>query len=289
MTGGATPSLAWVALAGVFGLVIGSFVNVVVHRLPLGQSIVRPRSHCPRCRRPLPPWENVPLVSWLVLCGRCRGCRARISPRYPAVEVGTALVFAALAWRHGPSPLAPLWMAFAAALLAAALIDTEHQIIPDEISLGGLAAGLLLVPPLRTLAGTPLVEAWMASLSGALVGGGTLWLVGFVHARVSVVLGRSFEHWPGPGEAIPSPRSLDYWTWFPGMGFGDVKLMAMVGAFLGVWGTLAVVFLAALLGLALGLLFALVTRRWNAPFGLAPAIAAAALVVLLLPPGALPV
>jgi leader peptidase (prepilin peptidase)/N-methyltransferase len=276
------------AAAFVFGLVIGSFVNVVVHRLPLGASVVVPGSHCPSCRRPLRPWENVPLLSYLVQRGRCRGCGVRISLRYPAVELGTGLVFAAVAFRYGASPLTPVLMLFAAALVAAALIDFEHHIIPDEISLGGLLAGLSLMPVLETLQGTPLREAVCVAVAGALLGGGTLWTVGFVHARVSAALGRTFEHWPEPGEELPRPGSLDYWTWFPGMGFGDVKLMAMIGAFLGVWGTLATIFGAALLGLLMGLVFGLVRRSLNAPFGLAPAISASALLVLLSPTGSLP-
>lgn len=274
-----------VALAALLGLVLGSFLNVVVHRLPRGESLLRPGSRCPDCARPIRPWENVPLLSWLLLRGRCRGCGGRISWRYPALELGTALLFVLVALRYGASPFTPLWMLFAAALLAAALIDFEHHIIPDEISLGGLVAGLLLVPPLRWSGGAELGQACLASAGGALLGGGMLWLVGFLHARASVALGRSFEHWPGAGEELPRPRSLDYWTWFPGMGFGDVKLMAMIGAFLGPLGVVATVLAASLLGLLFGLCWVAVTRRWDSPFGFGPALAGGALVTLLLPAG----
>ena len=107
--------------------------------------------------------------------------------------------------------------------------------------------------------------------------------MGFVHARLSVALGRSFEHWPGEGEALPRPRDADYWLWFPGMGLGDVKLMAAIGAFLGPSGVLETVVAASLLGLVLGLAWAAVTRDGSAPFGFGPAIAVAALAVALIP------
>jgi leader peptidase (prepilin peptidase)/N-methyltransferase len=274
-------------LAGAFalGCIVGSFLNVVIHRLPRGESLVAPASHCPSCARPVRSWENVPLLSYVWLRGRCAGCGARIPLRYPAVECATGVLFAAIVWRHGLGAMTPLWMAFGAALLAAAWIDFEHRIIPDEISLGGLGVGLVGVPLARGLAGDPLAAALLPSLAGAVVGGATLWLVGFVHARVSVGLGRRFEHWPGPGEDPPRPRSLDYWTWFPGMGFGDVKLLAMIGAFLGPWGVFATILLASVLGLLLGLVLAVAARSWQVPYGFGPALAAGALLVMLLPRG----
>ena len=121
-------------------LIVGSFLNVVIHRLPRGESIWWPGSHCPSCGRAVSPRDNVPLLSWLWLRGRCRACGVRISPRYPAIELATGLVFAAIALRHGASAMTLVWLAFAAALIAAAAIDYDHRIIPDEISLGGLAA-----------------------------------------------------------------------------------------------------------------------------------------------------
>jgi leader peptidase (prepilin peptidase)/N-methyltransferase len=272
-----------VAVAGVLGLLIGSFLNVVIHRVPRGASIVHPPSHCPGCGARLRPWDNVPLLSYLWLRGRCRGCGMRISPRYPAIELATGLLFAALVARHGAGPMAGVYLLFAAALVAAAGIDFDHRIIPDRISLGGLALALVLVPLARATGGVPFGEALAASLAGAALGGGLLWTVGFVHARVSVLAGRRFEHWPGPGEALPRPASLDYWTWFPGLGFGDVKLLAMVGAVLGPVGVLETLIASALAGIGLGLAFAAATRRFDAPFGFAPAIALGALLVVLLP------
>lgn len=273
--------LASFALA--FGLVVGSFLNVVVYRLPRGESVAWPGSRCPRCEAPIAAYDNVPVISWLLLGARCRHCRAPIAWRYPALELLTGAIFVALALRHGASLETLLWMGFAAALVAAAAIDFEHQIIPDEISLGGLAAGLVAVPGFAALAGGSFVAALGESALGALLGGGTLWAVGFAHARLSVALGRRFEHWPGDGEALPTPTSLDYWVWFPGLGFGDVKLLAMIGAFLGPVGVVQTLLAGALAGLVLGLGWIAVHRRFDAPFGFAPALALGALLTLLFP------
>jgi leader peptidase (prepilin peptidase)/N-methyltransferase len=272
-----------IAAAAVLGCVVGSFLNVVIHRLPRGESIVRPRSRCPGCGASIAAFDNVPILSWLWLRGRCRRCRAPISWRYPAVEALTGALFAAIAWRHGLAPDTLLWMAFAAALVAAAAIDFDHRIIPDEISLGGLAVGLLAVPALAVLDGARVWPAVAHSAGGALVGGGLVWATGFAHARLSAALGRRFDHWPGEAEAYPRPSSLDYWMWFPGIGFGDVKLLAMVGAFLGPFGVAQTIVAASLAGLVLGVGYGLATRRWSAPFGFGPAIAAGALLVLLAP------
>jgi len=277
------PDRVWVGVALTFGLLVGSFLNVVIHRLPRDESIVHPSSHCTVCHTPVRWYDNVPLLSYAWLRGRCRGCAAPISPRYPAIELLTGVLFAGVALRFGASPMTVLGCAFAAALVATAAIDFDHQIIPDEISLGGLAVAIVAVPATAWLSGDAFDAAILRSLAGALVGGGMLWLVGFGHARVSTALGRRFEHWPGEGEALPRPGSLDYWTWFPGVGFGDVKLLAMIGAVLGPFGVLKSIVVASVAGLALGTLVALTRRHWNAPFGFAPAIAVGALLVLLAP------
>ena len=270
-------------LAVLLGLIVGSFLNVVIHRLPRGESLAWPGSRCPSCESPIRWFDNVPVVSFLLLRGRCRSCGRSISARYPAVELVTGALFLALALRYGATPMLLVWWAFAAALVAAAVIDFDHQIIPDEISVGGLAVGVLLVPAVQVLSGAEFVPGLLRSIGGALLGGGLFWSVGFLHARVSTALGREFAHWPGEGEPLPTPGTLDYWVWFPGVGFGDVKLLAMIGAVVGPIGVLGTIFAASLAGLALGLGFALVTRRWNAPFGFAPAIAVGALLVALLP------
>jgi leader peptidase (prepilin peptidase)/N-methyltransferase len=200
------------------------------------------------------------------------------------VELFTALVFAAIALRHGPSAMTLVWLAFAAALIAAAVIDFDHRIIPDEISVGGLVVALAAVPTAQWLDGRMLfMPALQRALLGALLGAGALWSVGFAHARISAALGRRFEHWPEPGAALPRPTSLDYWIWFPGVGFGDVKLLALIGAVSGPLGALETVLAASMAGLVLGIGWAAVTRQWNAPFGFAPALAAGALLVVLSP------
>ena len=267
-----------------FGLVVGSFLNVVIHRLPLGESVVSPRSRCPGCRNPIAARDNLPVVSYLLLGGRCRNCGEPISLRYPAVELLTGLLFAAMAWRFGPTVIAPLFMLFAAAMVVAALIDLDHRIIPDEISVGGLVLGLATVPWVESLAPESAYGAALArSVLGAALGGGFLWSVGFLHARLAVAMGREFPHWPGEGESVPRPRDADYWLWFPGLGLGDVKLLAMIGAFLGPWGVLDTILAASLLGLVMGVAWALVTRNWQSPFGFGPALAAGALLSILVP------
>jgi leader peptidase (prepilin peptidase)/N-methyltransferase len=179
--------------------------------------------------------------------------------------------------------MTPVWLAFAAAMIAAAAIDFDHRIIPDEISLGGLLVALAAVPAAQWADGTPYWSALQRSAFGALLGAGALWVVGFAHARVATALGRSFDHWPGEGEVLPRPASLDYWTWFPGVGFGDVKLLALIGAVIGPLGVLEAILAASLAGLLLGIAWAAVTRQWNAPFGFAPALAVGALLVVLSP------
>jgi len=280
-----------VALA--FGLLVGSFLNVVIHRVPLGESVVFPPSHCPGCDQQIKPWDNVPILSYLVLRGRCRSCATSISLRYPAIELLCGLLFAAVAWRFGASSWTVLYCVFGAALIAAAMIDFDHQIIPDSISLGGLAVALVLVPSVAAYAGGAGGEGmfgtlWFASFKqsaiGALVGGGSLWAVAFVHARVSVAMGRTFEHWPGEGEEIPKPSEADYWLWFPGLGLGDVKLLAMIGAVVGPLGVLDTILMSSIVGLVLGGTQALARGALGRPFGFAPAIAVGTVAMLFLPP-----
>lgn len=274
----------WLGTVGfMFGALVGSFLNVVIYRLPLEQSVVFPASHCPSCDAKIKPWDNIPIISYLLLRAKCRNCTQHISLRYPAVELLTAVVFASIALRFGPSLETLLFVMFAAGLIVAGLVDVDHQIIPDEISIGGLVVGLFAMPAVMVYTGATATAALTYSFLGALLGGGMLWIVGFLHARVCVMAGREFAHWPGEGEENPRPNQADYWMWFPGMGFGDIKLLAMIGAFLGPVGVVTTVLLASVLGLALGLGWALFTRTWNSPFGFGPAIAAAALLSLFLP------
>ncbi len=267
----------------VLGLLIGSFLNVVIHRVPQGESVSRPRSRCPGCRKLIAGYDNIPVVSFLLLRGRCRHCAEPISWRYPMVELLTGVSFAAIVWAHGWGPVAWLYWIFAAGLIVAAGIDFDEQWIPDTVSVGGLLLGLGAMPVAYAFQGADYMEALRSSVAGAVLGGGLLWLVGFLHARLSVAMGREFPHWPEEGEAPPGPLSLDYWIWFPGLGFGDVKLMAMVGAFLGPAGVLQTILLAAAIGLVVGLLAAFARTGWNQPFGFGPSIAVAAVAGAIMP------
>lgn len=275
---------ALLPIALVLGLLVGSFLNVVIHRVPLGLSVVSPPSRCPSCEALIKPWDNIPVLSYIILRGRCRGCGTAISMRYPAVELLTGLLFMAIAWRFGETWWTPIYCLFAAALISAAMIDIDHQIIPDGISLGGLVVALVVVPAASAWYGTPFVDGLMRSAIGAGVGAGVLWLVAFVHARVCVALGREFDHWPGEGEPVPGPMDADYWLWFPGLGLGDVKLLGMIGAVVGAVGVLDTILASSVIGLILGGAQALSRGALGEPFGFAPSIALGALASLFLPP-----
>ncbi len=201
------------------GACIGSFLNVVIHRLPRGESIVSPRSRCPGCGRPIRVIENFPIVSFIVLGGKCAGCGGAISWRYPAIELLTATGFAATFLLDGPGIPLLRDLLFFSLLVPIAFIDIDHRIIPDELSLGGLAAGLLL----SFLTG----GEWKESVAGALLGGGILYATAFLYEKA-----RGAE----------------------GMGGGDIKLLAMIGAFVGWRGALATIFFGALLGATGGIL-----------------------------------
>jgi len=227
----------WEVTALALGLIVGSFANVCVHRLPRGQSVVTPRSRCPHCDAEIRAWDNVPVVSWLVLLGRCRRCRTPISLRYPAVEAVNGAMYAALAAIHGPSPRTVAAMAFVTALLVLALIDLEHQILPNVITLPGVAIGIAA----SLLPGSPI--SWWEAAAAAAGGYAAFWAL--------AALARAYY-----GEEA--------------LGQGDWKLVAMMGAFLGWRLALAGVFLGALLGSAVGLGLiglGLGTGRTRVPFG----------------------
>jgi leader peptidase (prepilin peptidase)/N-methyltransferase len=235
-----TLHLVFLAYAAVLGAAIGSFINVLVVRLPAGQSPVRPRSACPACGAAIAWYDNVPILSWLVLRGRCRRCGTRISVQYLLVEAGTALMWLGIAWLYGPSWGGLRGAVLISLVLAIALIDARHYLIPDALSLGGLVAGLALAP----LPGPPSI---LAALLGAAAGFGVLFVVGLV------------------GEWIFKK---------PAMGGGDMKMMAMVGAFLGPSGAMLTIFLGALVGTIVFAPVALRTDR-EVPFGVFLAIGAA--------------
>lgn len=214
-----SPLLAFDGIAAAFGLLIGSFANVCIHRLPIGQSIVTPRSACPHCKAPIAAWDNIPVASYLLLLGRCRHCRAPISARYPLVEALNGGLYLAVAEVFGPTPDALLRMALVTALLVLALIDLEHQILPNVITLPGIAVGLLVsfvLPPPGPY------EAFASALGG---------YVAFM------LIAKTWEHLRG----------------IEALGQGDWKLAAMLGAFLGWEKLLFTVFAATLCGTIVGL------------------------------------
>jgi leader peptidase (prepilin peptidase)/N-methyltransferase len=237
-----------------FGLVLGSFLNVCIHRMPRGESVVRPRSRCPACGTMIRWHDNVPLVSWLALRGRCGSCGTPISVRYPLVEALTALLLVGL-WRMlGPHASFLVASFFALAMLVLFFTDWDHQLLPDAVTLTGLGVGLGISWVNPFLDGGGWERIWHA-LSGAALGSGVLWGLGAVYRRL---------------------RGVD------AMGMGDVKMMGMVGAFCGPAGVLVTLFGASLAGAAVGLaLIPLRGRRLTdaLPFGcfLAPAALAALL------------
>lgn len=229
-----------VGIAAVFGAAVGSFLNVCILRLPRDESLLHPRSRCPSCGYQLAWYDNVPIVSWLVLGGRCRRCRTRISVQYPLIELLVALIWAAVVWLYGFDLTALAAALFGTILLGIGVTDARHYLIPDEYTIGGLILGLLLA--LRS--GLP--GLWEALL-GAGVGFGMLWLVAWV------------------GERLLRKEA---------MGGGDIKMMAMVGAFVGWKGVLLTVFGGSLLGTLIFIPLN-IRRQVLVPFGVFLAAAAA--------------
>jgi leader peptidase (prepilin peptidase)/N-methyltransferase len=236
------PPVFFAVAAGFVGLCVGSFLNVCIHRLPLHVSVVHPGSRCPNCGMALRWHDNVPVFSYAVLGGRCRGCRTPISIRYPFVEALTAAIWI---WHYlvfGLTPEFAVKVAFASALIVLFAIDLEHQILPDRITLPGIVIGFacsLFLPPGPVM-----------SLAGIVVGGGILW---------------------GIAEAWFRLRKVE------AMGFGDVKMLAMVGAFLGLRLVLLTFVLSSMAGGVVGALL-LISRRADMatklPFGTMLAVAA---------------
>ena len=228
-----------------FGLVIGSFLNVCIYRLPRDLSVVWPASRCTACGRELSWYENIPVASYAVLRGRCRSCGEHISLMYPLIELLTAGVFVATYAAFGLSTLLPIRLLFASAMLVLLVIDLQHQILPDEITLSGIVVGLA--------ASVVAEPGWRDALIGAVAGGGALWLVAWAYERV-----RHQE----------------------GLGFGDVKMLAMIGAFLG-WKLMLLTLVgASLLGsLTAGVLMAAGRADWQSKLPLGTFLAIAALPV----------
>lgn len=220
----------------IVGAVLGSFLNVLIYRVPRGRSIVRPPSSCPSCGSRIRPWDNIPLVSYAILRGRCRACGDRIPARYPLVELLSALLPVALHTTHGFTPQFWIYWVLGCVLIVLSFVDLDQRILPDRATLPGLVAGLVVAP----LAG---LTSWAGSLVGAAVGGGALYLIALL------------------GAAVFRKES---------MGGGDIKLAAMLGAFLG-WQLIVLsLFVAFLIGSIVGVgAIAVKGRDWDhtVPFG----------------------
>jgi leader peptidase (prepilin peptidase)/N-methyltransferase len=243
--------------AFLFGLVIGSFLNVCILRIPADKSIVLPSSSCPKCGKAIAPYDNIPVLSWIFLGGKCRHCKTKISAMYPAVELLTGLLFLACYFIFGPTVDALKWAVFAALLVVLTITDLRERILPNEVNFFGLGAGLLFSFFTQPLDGTALwlARRWFdfpppqAALSfadavlGAAAGSGLLWLVAEGYFRLR---GRE------------------------GMGLGDVKMMAAVGAFLGLKRTMMTILLGSLLGSIIGIFLIAVSKKgrdYELPFG----------------------
>jgi leader peptidase (prepilin peptidase)/N-methyltransferase len=250
-------TIAWIAFAFLMGLMIGSFLNVCILRIPAGLSVVRPSSKCPKCNAEIKPYDNIPVLSWLILGGKCRKCKATISPMYPSIEILTGLLFVVCYLLFGPTLSAAKWSVLSALLVVLTATDIRERILPDVVNLSGFVIGLAFS---LFLAPTDGASLWLSNkmfefppprpvlsavdaLMGAAVGAGLLWIV---------------------GEGYFKLRGKE------GMGLGDVKMMGMVGAFLGVKRTLLTVLFGSLLGSVIGIVIVLATRKgrdYELPFG----------------------
>jgi leader peptidase (prepilin peptidase)/N-methyltransferase len=239
----------WQWTAAALGLVVGSFANVCIHRIPLGQSVGSPPSRCPGCGAAIRPWDNLPVLSFLLLRGRCRRCRAPISVRYPLVELANAVAWWAVAVTYGATAAAGVAMALVTALLVLSLIDLDHQLLPNVITLPGTAAGVAASVALHLTGGAPSGQGLLA--------GSRAW-----EAPLAAALGYA-------GFAAVAAAGRRYYGQ-DALGQGDWKLAAMLGAFLGVRGLFLTVFFASFAGAVVGVLLIAAgkaTRTTAIPFG----------------------
>ena len=230
-----TPYLTEIVVA-IFGLCIGSFINVCIYRIPQKKSIVSPGSRCPDCETPIRFYDNIPVISYLWLKGKCRYCGVRISARYPMVEILSGAFAFLISLKFGISIEGLIWYAFTSVLLLITYIDHDHQIIPDVITLPGI--------PIAFLASLFLPQiSWLESVLGILIGGGILYLIAVLYTLL---------------------------TKKEGMGGGDIKLLALIGAAIGWKGVLFTIFLASLVGAVSGILV-MIQQKGNfklaVPFG----------------------
>jgi leader peptidase (prepilin peptidase)/N-methyltransferase len=227
----------------VFGLIFGSFLNVCIYRLPRDLSVLKPRwSACPACKKPIAFYDNIPVISWLLLRGRCRQCQAPISPRYLMVEVLTAVLFLACSWYFGATLATLKYCVLAFLLLGLIFTDAETKLLPDRMTLTGLGLGILfsLFVPVNDLASQFLPGIVSLPMSSDV----SSRLLSFADSLLGAIVGASFIY--GAGAIYLRARGVE------GMGFGDVKLMAMIGAFLGVKLTVFTIFTASIAGSVFG-------------------------------------
>ncbi|MFH0821320.1 MAG: prepilin peptidase [Pseudomonadota bacterium] len=248
-----TYTIFWCFFAFLFGAVLGSFVNVLIYRLPRDESIVWPGSRCPACAHPIRSRDNIPILGYLLLGGKCRDCGSSISPRYPVMELITACLSAALFLRFGLTPGWAVFLVFTGMLLAACCIDLDLMIIPDAISLNGIPIGIV-----AALAGFIPGLDWTHSLLGTFLGGLVLYIPAVVYEKL---------------------RGIE------GLGGGDIKLLAMIGAFLGPAGVVFVMGVSSLVGSVVGLADVFLKRADSTtpvPFG--PFLSGAAVLYLFVGP-----
>jgi len=243
-------SLLIVSLIFIFGMCIGSFLNVCIYRLPTSKSISDPpRSICPGCNRPIRFYDNIPVLSYIWLRGKCRNCNAPISFRYPMVELMTGIVALGLLFKFGLSLESLVYFVFISSLLVITFIDLDHRIIPDIITLPGIPIGLVVSFALPTI-------SFKASVLGLLIGGGSLWLVSWAYSLIA---------------------KRD------GMGGGDIKLLAMIGTIIGWKGVIFTVFASSVMGSCVGITIMLIkgkNMKYAIPFGPFLSIGAIAYVFL---------
>jgi leader peptidase (prepilin peptidase) / N-methyltransferase len=232
----------------VIGLAFGSFLNVCIYRLPLGISVVTPRSACPKCKHGIALYDNMPVLSWLVLRGRCRHCKAPISPRYLLIELLTGALFLACYWYFGLTLSTLKYCTFGFLLLGLIFTDAATKLLPDKLTLPGLALGVVfsLIVPVNDLVSQFLPGVVSLPLSGDFSGR----MLSLLDSLLGAAVGASFIY--GAGAIYLRWRGTE------GMGFGDVKLMAMVGAFLGIKLTVLTIFTASLAGSLFGVTTVLV-------------------------------
>ena len=251
-------------LAFIFGSMVGSFINVCIHRMPLGESVVWPSSHCPHCKKRIPAYDNIPFISYILLGGKCRFCKKRISLRYPVVELLTAVIFVLFFNYYHLSYDLFFYLLFVSALLIATFVDIKHRIIPDEISVGGIIIGFIL-STVRGVSIAPFSFSYkpmLNSLLGIIIGGGIIYLTGVIFDFIYFKL---LKKPPIQGET-------------ESMGGGDVKLLAMIGAFLGWEKALLTFFIAPFFGVVVGIINLVTKKDHTIPYG--PFLSLAAIIAL---------